>query len=275
MATIYIGTCGFYYKDWVSAEVYPEGIKQGEFLKAYSRLFPTVELDFTYYSMPTFSGIKKMVESAPNLSFSIKANQLLTHKIDPKTWKDAAHQYIEAIAPLNQSGALVRILLQFPESFAYTEVNRRYFAELVNEFSSLPLAVEFRHKDWFNRKTMTALGDRDISLVALDMPVLPNAPPHFETIRTSTLYVRLHGRNRANWNTGDAETRYDYNYSDDETAGIATFLAGHFHSFEHIFVYYNNHRKGQAVRNAQQLGAKLREKYLLPVEPKAVDEQPS
>ena len=93
MAQILIGTSGYYYHEWVGP-VYPEGTKTGEYLSCYSDLFPTVEINNTYYGMPKAQNLAKMlVDGGPKLRFSIKAHKTLTHEINPDQWEGEAKTY--------------------------------------------------------------------------------------------------------------------------------------------------------------------------------------
>ena len=77
MADILIGTCGYYYHEWVGP-VYLEGTKANGYLAAYTKLFPAVEINSTYYGMPKAQNLAKMlIDGGPELRFSIKAHQTL------------------------------------------------------------------------------------------------------------------------------------------------------------------------------------------------------
>jgi uncharacterized protein YecE (DUF72 family) len=92
MSKILIGTCGYGYREW-TGPVYPEGTKDREKLGLYSGLFGTVELDNTYYGMPKAEHMaKKLVDGGPDLTFSIKANDSLTHQIKPAEWVERAKE---------------------------------------------------------------------------------------------------------------------------------------------------------------------------------------
>jgi uncharacterized protein YecE (DUF72 family) len=128
MAEILIGTCGYYYDEWVGP-VYPPGTKRPARLGLYAGMFSTVELDNTYYGMPTVKSMeKKLADGGPGLSYAVKAYRTLTHDRDPATWDADVRAYREAIAPMLQAGRLEKVLFQFPYSFHYEDDNRRYLA---------------------------------------------------------------------------------------------------------------------------------------------------
>ena len=94
MSEILLGTSGYSYNEWVGI-VYPEGTKQQDFLSCYSGLFPTVELNFSYYSMPKPENLSKMlIDGGDTLTFAIKAHKTLTHEINPSLWENEAKTYL-------------------------------------------------------------------------------------------------------------------------------------------------------------------------------------
>jgi uncharacterized protein YecE (DUF72 family) len=252
MAEILIGTCGYSYNEWVGP-VYPEGTKREQFLPLYAEKFATVEIDYTYYTMPKAQNIRRMTEEAANLTFAVKAHQSLTHKIDGAKWKDQAKTYIQAIEPLRESERLEAVLFQFPFSFHYTEDNRRYLGKVLDEFSGIKTAVEFRNAEWLNNRLIEGLKERSAALVGLDMPELKGMPPTTDVVTSPLAYFRLHGRNRETWWGSDGAARYDYLYSDSELESTAQRIRQIVIKADRLIVYFNNHRRGQAVRNAETL----------------------
>jgi hypothetical protein len=113
MSQILVGTCGYSYTEWVGP-VYPEGTPKEDYLRLYAAQFGTVELDFPYYRMPTAEQLGRMAETAPGLSFAVKAHESLTHKIDMTGWEGAAKTYLEALAPLREGDGLRRSCCNSP-----------------------------------------------------------------------------------------------------------------------------------------------------------------
>ena len=253
MAEIKIGTSGYFYPEWVGP-VYPEGTKQADYLSCYSELFPTVELNSTYYTKPKAENLAKMlVDGGPRLSFAIKAHRTLTHEIDPSQWEGEAKEYLSAIEPMLEAKRLDAVLFQFPYSFAYTDDNRRYLDKLLKYFNAAPTAVEFRKSDWYTAKLIEGMKSRNVPLVSLDMPELPRLPPLMDVVTSPVAYIRLHGRNKEAWWGKDDHARYDYLYSDSEVEAWAARIERIAESAQRILVYFNNHPLGKAARNAQTL----------------------
>lgn len=258
MAKILIGTSGYSYHEWVGP-VYPEGTKDSQYLGLYSGLFPSVELNFSYYGMPKAENLKKMLaDGGPSLTFSIKAHQSLTHKIEADKWEAEAKTYSAAIEPLLEAKRLEAVLFQFPYSFHYNEENRRYLDKLLKYFKDIPAAVEFRTADWYNSKVIDGMKSRKVSLVSLDMPELPKLPPTMDVVTAPLAYIRLHGRNKDAWWGNDDHARYDYLYTDSEVEAWAERIKRVTEQADRILVYFNNHPSGKAARNAQTLGKILK-----------------
>ena len=252
MAEILIGTSGYSYNEWVGP-VYPEGTKQSEFLAYYSGLFPTLELNFSYYNMPKPQNLAKMLTDSGNLTFAIKAHKTLTHEISPSLWESEAKKYLQAIEPLLGVGRLEAVLFQFPYSFKYSDENRLYLDKLLKYFKGVPSAVEFRKSDWFNGKVIDGMKKREVPLVSLDMPDLAKLPPSMDVVTAPLAYIRLHGRNNEAWWGKDEHERYNYLYTDGEVEAWAARIERIVQQSKRVVVYFNNHPFGKAAKNAQTL----------------------
>jgi uncharacterized protein YecE (DUF72 family) len=99
--------------------------------------------------------------------------------------------------------------------------------------------------------------ERGTALVSLDMPDMKDLPPLMDVATAPYSYIRLHGRNGENWHGSDEVARYDYLYNDQELAAWADRIRRIVIQADRILVYFNNHARGQAVKNAQTLIAIL------------------
>jgi uncharacterized protein YecE (DUF72 family) len=227
-------------------------------------MFPTVELDYTYYQMPAAGQLEDMMEKAgPSLVFSAKAHETLTHRVDPGAWEGEAKSYLAAIEPLREAGRLGAVLFQFPYSFHYEPDKRRYLDKLLGYFKDIPSAVEFRNAEWINTRVIEGLRKRGVALASLDVPDLKGLPPDMDVTTSPLAYIRLHGRNKEAWWGSDAAARYDYRYSDKELEAWEDRIRRIVIKADRVLVYFNNHRKGQAVENAQTLAKILGKAGLL------------
>jgi len=263
MAEILIGTSGYSYHEWVGP-VYPEGTKPADYLRCYSGLFSTVELNFSYYTMPKPENLSDMlIRGGDRLTFSVKANKALTHEVIPSQWEGEAKNYMYAIEPLLTAGRLEAVLFQFPYSFNYIPENRTYLDKLLRYFNDVPKAVEFRKADWFNTKVIEGMKARNVPLVSLDMPELPKLPPLMDVVTAPIAYIRLHGRNKDAWWGSNEHEKYNYLYDDSEIQAWADRIQRITEQAKRVLVYYNNHPFGKAIRNAQTLEKLLTKMGLL------------
>lgn len=271
MTQLLIGTSGYDYPEWKGV-FYPQDLKRADFLSYYATQFNALELNNTFYNMPTAQRLFSFYErSQGSLRFSVKANRLLTHQVG-RDWQNAAQEFIAAIKALAQKDALSAALFQFPQSFHYTDQNRVYLSKLIAAFDGFPVVIEFRHAEWIRQSVFEGLQERGAGLVFCDMPQLKNLPDG-KTLRTpfvgSQAYIRMHGRNQSAWymkedapNNGSA--RYNYDYTDDELESFVPIIAAAQREGRQVQVFFNNHPDGHGAKNAKRM-RELAEKYFLPL----------
>lgn len=253
LCDIRIGTSGYDYPEWEGV-FYSKGIGRSEYLGAYSEIFNTVELNFSYYGMPKPKHTAALLtKTRKPIDFSIKAHKSLTHTIVSATWKDSVNEFVQGVAPLAEANRLCAVLLEFPFSFHYLDDQRRYLDKILKALSAFPLVVEFRNSEWFTSRVIDGLKARNVALCALDLPRLEGLPPVSDLVTTDMAYVRFHGRNTATWWSGDAGSRYEYLYSKDELSSWLPRLETMSAQTKKLRVFFNNHRHGDSAQNAQQL----------------------
>jgi uncharacterized protein YecE (DUF72 family) len=254
---ILIGTSGFSYPEWVEAGIYPAGTKSGQMLGLYQQLFSLVELNYTWYQMVRAEAMERMlgrIEGEGSFFFTVKLTRTMTHEV-AENWQEQARRYLQGIKPLQQSGRLLAVLLQFPPSFRRSEPSRRYLAELLDALSDLPLAVEFRHCSWACDPVFEGLHRRRVTLVNVDAPPLPDLFPSLDVVTNPNLfYLRLHGRNTIGWRSSSMQHKFNYDYSPAELQEwTVTKIPNMVNQCHCGVICFNNHVAGQAVRNAQHL----------------------
>ena len=253
MADIYIGTSGFSYDDWKGA-FYPSTMTSKDFLSFYSRHFNALELNFSYYRMPTADQTRQMLsKSGERLVFVVKANREMTHEISERSLKEAAPSFLEGISPFINADRLGGILLQFPQSFHYARDERIYLKSLIESLLPNPLFVEFRQKSWLKDSVYNTLREMGVGLVCVDEPALPSLIPPMAIHTTDAAYIRFHGRNSKNWYGTDAIARYDYMYSEEELRAWVPKIIALSETTAKLFIFFNNHAKAQAVTNTKML----------------------
>ena len=266
MTEILIGTSGYDYPEWKGV-FYPLEIKRADFLSYYSTQFNALELNNTFYNMPTTDRLVSFYErSEGRLQFSIKANRLLTHEVDLQ-WQNAAADFKTALNPLLEKDVLSAVLFQFPQSFHYINENRIYLAKLIAAFDGFPVVIEFRHKEWIRESVFEGLVQRKASVAFCDMPQLKYLPkmPVVEPVESTVCsafigpnaYIRLHGRNADAWYSARQEqngsARYEYNYSEEELSKFVPIVHVASEEGRKVQVYFNNHPKGNGAKNAKKL----------------------
>jgi len=251
---LYVGTSGFSYDDWVGP-FYPEGLPKKDFLDHYTREFDTVELNVSYYRIPDEKFTSSLSRRTPRgFVFFVKAYQGLTHKITEQTPAQLA-MFKKALAPLSDEGKLGGVLFQFPYSFHRTESNTKHLLYLLKEFVDLSPVVEFRNREWLNREILSMLSKENAGFCAVDQPALRGLLPSEAIVTSKQIgYVRFHGRNSKKWwDHKEAWERYDYLYNEHELREWAVKIGDTARQTGKTFVYFNNHRNGQAVTNARQM----------------------
>ena len=262
---LYVGTSGFSYAEWVDAGFYPSDTKSGQMLQRYARRFLITELNYTWYQMPKAEAIERQCQQVPQeFLFAAKLTRTLTHEIDQQQWRDQAIFYREGIVPLVQTGQLVAVLIQLSPSFLRTTSNRKYLATLLDELHGLPLAIEFRHRSWASDRVFSELKRRQVTLVGVDTPDLPNLFPVLDVVTNPDLfYVRFHGRNVKGWRSGNMQLQFDYNYSNDELhEWIENRIEPMSSQARKGVIFFNNHVRAQAPENAQRMATLLKERGL-------------
>lgn len=261
-----VGTSGYAYAEWTEAGFYPADVKSGNMLPFYARHFPITELNYTWYQMPRAETIERQRGQVPkHFKFAAKLTRTLTHETDFRNQSDEAKRYREGMAPLIQAGQLAAVLVQLPPYFDRTPANRRHLAALLDMLNGLPLAVEFRHRSWMNDRVFAGLEQRGVALVNVDEPDLPNLFPPLDVVTTPDLfYVRFHGRNARGWRSGNMQQQFDYSYSDEQLYEWAdNRIAPMCRKASTGVLFFNNHVRGQAPRNARRMLELLKQRGIV------------
>ncbi|HUT26046.1 MAG TPA: DUF72 domain-containing protein [Sumerlaeia bacterium] len=257
-----IGTAGWSYEDWEGI-FYPSPRPRGfRPLPYYCRFFNLVEINATFYGVMPPSRAEKWVRDVagrPDFTFSLKLHRGLTHE-RPETLPAGDVAAIRDMCQvLADAGRLGALLIQFPWSFRFSEENVAYLARLLDAFQPFPCAVEVRHAGWHNERYLELLQERGAAFCNIDQPQLHDCLSPTAIATAPFSYLRLHGRNRANWfsEKADAAERYDHYYGPrevDEMARLAEALA---EQTSCVMVTTNNHYRGQAAADALLLRAAL------------------
>jgi len=248
-----VGTCGYSYAEWRDCGFYPATSRSADMLGLYMRFFPIVELNYTWYQMPRAEAVQRMVAGVPaDFRFAAKLTRTLTHERSTE-WRSELRRYRQGIAPLGER--LAAVLIQLPPDFDRSAAHRYYLAGILDGLQGLPVAVEFRHASWAVDQVYGELERRGVTLVAVDAPAIPSLFPSLDVVTNSDFfYVRFHGRNQRGWRSSNMQKKFDYDYQAAELQEwVAGSLARMASRCSRGYVFFNNHVRGQAPRNASLL----------------------
>ena len=281
-APILVGTT-----NWVDHQhFYPpdleRGSRQREKLTWYARWFPIVEVDTTFYGIPRPEVAQGWVSRTPDgFRFNVKAYRSLTRHdreggVPREPTPEEVRDFMEALRPLRDSGRLVAVHYQFPPWFTDTPANRDVVIEARERHPDDIVAVEFRHRSWFDGeawpRTEELLRELDCTYVGVDAPQIGSAtaPPHLAVTSPRLCIARFHGRNRRTWYIRGATRstqRFDYLYTPDELREWVPAITAAAESGVPVHVVMNNNASNDAVVNAFDMAALLGRPLPRPPEP--------
>lgn len=292
MHNIRIGTASWTDKSLIdSGKFYPAtATKPEDRLRYYSSEFPLVEVDSSYYAIPTPTTSLLWTERTPAaFRFNVKAFRLFTlHQtppiVLPKHIREALpdpkkknvyynevpaelrselwQMFRDAIGPLRAAGKLTALHFQFAPWVAFHRENFEHIDTCIDELVGCRLAIEFRNKSWFEGKhaqtTLRFERERGLTNVIVDEPQgFANCIPSIWEVTTPDLaLLRLHGRNHQTWNAKELSSsaeRFNYDYSDDELGEMAKKVVETAGAVKEMQVILNNNYEDQGQRNAKTL----------------------
>jgi len=246
----------------------PEDRSRGfDELAFYAERFNVVEVNSTFYGQPRANVALGWARRTPaSFEFAIKLYQKFTHPGMTTDATPVSQADVDAfkggIDPLAAAGKLGPILAQFPSSFRHSPEAVAYLDWLMRTFASYTLAVELRHASWSDAgdDTRAQLATGNAAWVQIDEPKFDaSIRQDLSAAGGDLLYLRLHGRNaRQWWDHDQAEDRYNYHYSTQELALIASQVR-QAQAAKKAYLLLNNHFSAQAVANATTLKKMLDE----------------
>lgn len=298
VTNIQIGTASWTDKSLIDCKrFYPKGCDTPEArLRYYATQFPLVEVDSSYYALPSARNAELWTERTPaGFHFNVKAFRLFTghqtparalprdiaaslaphfaHKrnvyyrdLPDEVRGELWQRFVRGIAPLREAGKLTCVHFQFPP---WVVPSREWLAHIEDCAAHLPgcrIATEFRQQRWFDAAHRAATLDfehtRGFTHVVVDAPqgFSNSVPQVWETTNAGLAIVRLHGRNAATWNVKDAvasSDRFNYDYPNAELAELALQIRALAVRAALVQVVFNNNYGDQGQRNARTLQALL------------------
>ena len=254
---IRVGVAGWDYRDWTGV-VYPAPLPSGFDRLGYLCGFVDVlEINSTFYRpadpRTAVSWVRRTARRSA-FRFTAKAHRSWTHEPDPD-FTTVVPETLRGLEPLRDAGALGALLIQFPQRFHHGPEALERLRRLLDGAQGWPVVVELRHVSWAHDEAVAPLAERGVGLCVVDQPRLRGTAPPEPRVSGKLSYLRLHGRNAADWFREGAgrDARYDYLYSTPELEGLAGVARGLAESSSELFVVQNNHFRGQALVNAIQM----------------------
>ena len=297
-ASVRIGTAGWTDPTLTAPGVfYPAAATSPEQrLRWYASRFPLVEVDSSYYALPSRRSAELWVERTPaGFRFDVKAYALMTGHptevarfpkaireslspevgaksrvypgdLPPEVVDDVWRWFADAIEPLHAAGKLGAVLLQYPPWFHATRESAEAILDARRRLGAVEIAVEFRHRSWLDgrvgARTLEFLGEHRIPFVMVDEPqgTEHSVPGIVAVTAPRHAVLRFHGRKAGVWDrpgTSVAE-RFRYLYTREELAGLAERVREAAREARDLHVIFNNCYANYGTTNALELGALLR-----------------
>ena len=234
MARLSIGTSGWHYKHW-RGPYFPEDIPSEAMLEHYCGDFSTVEINNSFYHLPSEATLADWRQTVPNgFCFSVKASRYITHMKKLKDFEEPLATFLERVGLLEDR--LGPVLFQLPPRWHFNPSRLEAFLDGLPD--GYRFVLEFRDPEWYDRRALDMLADHGAALCLHDMQG-STAP---REVTADFVYVRLHG-----------PRTYEGAYDKQTLAGWAGAFSAWMRKGWDVFCYFNNDEKGHAVRNAREL----------------------
>ena len=257
-ATVRLGTCSFadegLIKSW-----YPRGVSTAKArLGYYAERFDTTEVDSPYYHLPDPAVAGRWAQrTPPEFVFHVKAHASMTGH-EPADQREAFAAFRASLAPLELSGKLRAILLQYHPRLVKSAEAKRELGAVRELLDPLVPLIEFRHRSWLEEgereDTFAFLERNGLAYVSVDAPRTraTNVLPPVAAATHGIAYVRFHGRNAKTWNIRAEKSwqRFDWMYSAEELAEWVDDLGRLAGQADEVYAMFNNNRDDFAPRSA-------------------------
>ncbi len=233
--TLLVGTSGWVYEHWRGV-FYPEGLPHQGWLPFYMEHFDTVEINNTFYQLPSVETFKGWHRAAKKgFVYSVKASRYITHMKKLSKPERPLSLFMERALLLEEN--LGPILFQLPPRWHANTARLEEFTERLP--SGQRFVFEFRDKSWFSREVYQVLEKRGMGLCLYHMPGFTTPL----VVTAGFVYIRFHG----------SGTLYGGRYERGFLKGWATTIQGFLKEGLDVYVYFNNDALGNAVVNAMEL----------------------
>lgn len=246
MEKVHIGTMGWSYSFWVG-NFYPKGTKQADFLTEYSKHFDTVEVDNTFYRIPSRDVLENWKrQTQEGFLFSSKFPQVITHKKMLKDCEQELQFFIERVSTFETK--LGPLLLQLPPMFGLEKITvLKEFLRMLPE--KYRYVVEVRNRKIFGSSLYKLLREYGVSLALVDSALMPES----SEVTADFVYIRWEGdRRKVNGLLGKVEF--------DRTSDIRVWsdkIQKLQKEAEEVFGYFSKYYSGHPPTDAEQLNRLL------------------
>jgi len=232
---LWIGTSGWVYPHWRGV-FYPQELPTSHWLPFYTRHFRTVELNNTFYHLPSEQAFRNWQAAVPTgFRFAVKANRFITHMKKLREAKEPLERFLSRVRLLG--ARLGPILYQLPPRWHCNLPRLRAFLSLLP--GDLIPVFEFRDPSWMNEDVFALLEEHGAALCVISHPTIP-CPVR---ATADVVYIRMHG----------AQDLYASCYSEEELQWWAEQIRTALSTGHEVYVYFNNDARGYAVQNARRL----------------------
>jgi uncharacterized protein YecE (DUF72 family) len=263
-SNVRIGTQGWNYDAWVGP-FFPEGTRPADFLSLYSRAFNTVEVDSTFYAIPSEKMVAGWAERTPDdFIFALKLPQEITHERRLRDSKDVLAQFLERARLLGPK--LGPILVQLGPDFGPSELPAlAAFLPLLP--ADIRVSIEFRDRGWIHDGIIALLAEHEVALTLTDARWIPRRTMLSLAERPTSRfsYIRWMGPSREI--VDYSRIQVDRSRELEQWAEIIVGLA---QRVTEVYGYVNNHFAGHSPQSAREVQRLLGQK---PVEPSELGEQ--
>jgi uncharacterized protein YecE (DUF72 family) len=234
-AGIHVGCSGWHYEDW-RGRVYPAGLARTRWLAYYSGIFDTVELNNTFYRLPSEPAIARWSEiTGSEFVFSVKGSRYITHIRRLEGVEAAVKEFMQRLTTLGSK--LGPVLWQLPPRMSRDDRRLETFLRLLPRTPRT--VIEFRHVSWRNDDVYSMLRSYGVAACLVDTPDFRS--PAIAT--TDFIYVRFHGVDRL----------YSGSYEDEQLERWAVNIRELSQGKRPVYAYFNNDVNAYAVDNALTL----------------------
>lgn len=241
---ILIGTSGWMYKEW-NDRFYPPKTKDRDKLAYLAQHFPTVEINSSFYRLPTKATFKLWHDRAPEgFIYSVKFPRYITQMkklILDEGSKPYANDFFKNSKVLKEH--LGAVLIQLPPNFGCDLERLKKFIKYLLSYAKqrkyiADFCIEFRHQTWFNEDVFSLMRKYNIGFVISDSSVWPQ-----DRVFTADFsYIRFHG----------PKELFASSYSNKQLVEWAEFIVSH-KEIKKFYVYFNNDMSAKAIDNAYYL----------------------